>query len=85
MLLKRITLLIVAAAFAAMASACSPEVGSKEWCEELKAKVEAGEDFAALAKQHSACPSARSGGCTAGVIHENIMGFLYGLESRWGV
>ena len=38
MLLKRITLLIVAAAFAAMASACSPEVGSKEWCEELKAK-----------------------------------------------
>ena len=38
MLLKRITLLIVAAEFAAMASACSPEVGSKEWCEELKAK-----------------------------------------------
>ena len=38
MLLKRITLLIVAAAFAAMASACSPEVGSKEWCEEHKAK-----------------------------------------------
>ena len=38
MLLKRITLLIIAAAFAAMASACSPEVGSKEWCEELKAK-----------------------------------------------
>jgi len=38
MLLKRITLLIVAAAFVGMASACSPEVGSKEWCEELKAK-----------------------------------------------
>ena len=38
MLLIRTTLLIVAAAFAAMASACSPEVGSKEWCEELKAK-----------------------------------------------
>ena len=38
MLLKRITLLIVAAAFVAMASACSPEVGSKEWGEELKAK-----------------------------------------------
>ena len=38
MVLKKITLLIVAAAFAAMASACSPEVGSKEWCEELKAK-----------------------------------------------
>ena len=38
MLLKRITLLIVAAAFAAMASACSPEVGSKEWCEDLRAK-----------------------------------------------
>ena len=38
MSLKRITLPIVAAAFAAMASACSPEVGSKEWCEDLKAK-----------------------------------------------
>ena len=38
MLLKRITLLIVVAAFAAMASACSPEVGSKEWCEDLRAK-----------------------------------------------
>ena len=38
MLLKRITLLIVAAAFVAMASACSPEVGSKEWCEDLRAK-----------------------------------------------
>ena len=38
MLLKRITLLIIAAAFAAMASACSPEVGSKEWCEDLRAK-----------------------------------------------
>lgn len=36
--LKRITLLIVSEAFAAMASACSPEVGSKEWCEDLKAK-----------------------------------------------
>ena len=38
MLLKRTTLLIVEAAFAAMASACSQEVGSKEWCEDLRAK-----------------------------------------------
>tara|TARA_B100000459_G_C8555901_1_gene191657 strand:+ start:468 stop:641 length:174 start_codon:yes stop_codon:yes gene_type:complete len=38
MLLKRITLLVLAAAFTAMASACSPEVGRKEWCKDLKAK-----------------------------------------------
>ncbi len=29
MMLKKLTLLIVAAAFAGLASACSPEVGSK--------------------------------------------------------
>ena len=38
MMLKKLTLLVVAAAFASLASACSPEVGSKEWCEDLKAK-----------------------------------------------
>lgn len=30
--------LIAAAGFLLAASACSPEVGSKEWCEDMKAK-----------------------------------------------
>lgn len=37
-------------------------VATKEACEELKAKIEAGEDFAACARQHSKCPSGRDGG-----------------------
>ncbi|MFP6689940.1 MAG: peptidylprolyl isomerase [Alphaproteobacteria bacterium] len=31
-------------------------------CEELKAKIDGGEDFAEVAKQHSTCPSNRKGG-----------------------
>jgi len=31
-------------------------------CEALKADIEAGADFAALAKKHSTCPSAQRGG-----------------------
>ena len=31
-------------------------------CLKLKAEIEAGADFAAIAKQHSSCPSGRSGG-----------------------
>lgn len=31
-------------------------------CNDLKAKIAAGEDFAALAQQHSSCPSGRNGG-----------------------
>ena len=31
-------------------------------CGELKTRIEAGEDFAALAKEHSKCPSGRDGG-----------------------
>jgi peptidyl-prolyl cis-trans isomerase C len=37
-------------------------VPSKETCEDLKAKIQAGEDFADLARQHSQCPSGKSGG-----------------------
>ena len=37
-------------------------VATDAQCAELKAKIEAGEDFAAVAKQHSSCPSARQGG-----------------------
>ena len=31
-------------------------------CQELKEQIEAGADFAAVAKQHSQCPSKRDGG-----------------------
>ncbi len=37
-------------------------VESEKACSELKKKIEAGADFAALAKTHSKCPSGRSGG-----------------------
>lgn len=37
-------------------------VDSKEICQELKREIEQGADFAAIAKEHSSCPSGRSGG-----------------------
>lgn len=37
-------------------------VNSEAECLRLKAEIEAGADFAAIAKQHSSCPSGRSGG-----------------------
>ena len=37
-------------------------VESEALCEELKAKIAGGEDFAKVAKQHSTCPSSRKGG-----------------------
>lgn len=37
-------------------------VDSKDKCEELKAQIEAGSDFAEIAKQHSSCPSGQQGG-----------------------
>ena len=37
-------------------------VDSKETCEDLKSKIEAGADFADLAKAHSKCPSGKQGG-----------------------
>lgn len=37
-------------------------VSSEEACLDLKRQIEEGSDFAALAKQHSACPSGQSGG-----------------------
>jgi len=37
-------------------------VKTKEQCEELKAQIEGGVDFADVAKEHSSCPSSRSGG-----------------------
>ena len=37
-------------------------VKSKEQCEDLKSQIEAGADFAEIAKQHSDCPSGERGG-----------------------
>ena len=37
-------------------------VNSKEVCENLKTQIEGGADFAALAKEHSQCPSGKQGG-----------------------
>lgn len=37
-------------------------VDSEQKCQELKTDIENGADFADLAKQHSSCPSGKSGG-----------------------
>lgn len=37
-------------------------VGTKEDCEALKSRIEAGEDFSACARENSKCPSGRDGG-----------------------
>ena len=37
-------------------------VSSEAQCLELKEQIEAGADFAELARQHSSCPSGRNGG-----------------------
>ncbi len=37
-------------------------VDSEAQCQQLKDQIENGSDFAELAKQHSSCPSGKSGG-----------------------
>lgn len=37
-------------------------VPTETLCNELKARIEAGEDFAAVAREHSSCPSGGQGG-----------------------
>ena len=37
-------------------------VDTEEKCNELKAQIEAGSDFADIAKEHSSCPSGQKGG-----------------------
>lgn len=37
-------------------------VSTEEQCLALKAEIEGGTDFATVAKQHSSCPSGKSGG-----------------------
>lgn len=46
----------------AKASARHILVDSEEKCNELKAQIESGTDFAEVAKEHSSCPSGASGG-----------------------
>lgn len=46
----------------AHASARHILVSTEEKCNELKTAIEGGADFAQLAKEHSSCPSGRSGG-----------------------
>ncbi|MEW5755004.1 MAG: peptidylprolyl isomerase [Pseudomonadota bacterium] len=46
----------------ARASARHILVESKQQCEDLKKQIEAGADFAAIAKQYSRCPSGKRGG-----------------------
>lgn len=46
----------------AQASARHILVSSEEKCNELKAAIQAGADFAEVAREHSSCPSSRDGG-----------------------
>lgn len=46
----------------AKASARHILVSSEEVCNELKAEIEGGTDFADVAKEHSQCPSGKDGG-----------------------
>ena len=46
----------------ARASARHILVQTEEQCEALKKEIEAGADFAAIAKEHSDCPSGERGG-----------------------
>ncbi|OLO03136.1 MULTISPECIES: peptidylprolyl isomerase [Salinicola] len=46
----------------AQASARHILVDSEQKCLELKQQIEAGSDFAEVARQHSSCPSGRQGG-----------------------
>jgi len=46
----------------AMARARHILVDTQVACEALKTEIEGGADFAAVAKEHSSCPSSRQGG-----------------------
>lgn len=46
----------------AKASARHLLVDTEAECNEIKSQIEAGADFAEMAKQHSKCPSGRDGG-----------------------
>ncbi len=43
-------------------------VATKEECEKLKTRIEAGADFADCAREHSLCPSGKQGGGNLGTF-----------------
>ncbi len=56
----------------ASASARHILVNSEEQCNELKGKIEGGEDFGDIAKEHSLCPSGKEGG-NLGEFNQGMM------------
>lgn len=47
-------------------------VNSEDQCSELKGKIEGGEDFGEIAKEHSLCPSGKEGG-ELGEFNQGVM------------
>lgn len=56
----------------ATASARHILVDSEEQCEDIKKKIEGGEDFVEMAKEFSGCPSGQKGG-DLGTFEEGMM------------
>ena len=48
-------------------------VETEEACQDLKEQIEAGQDFAAIASEFSACPSGKSGGGSLGKFSKGQM------------
>lgn len=48
-------------------------VETEEACQDLKEQIEAGQDFAAIAAEFSACPSGKSGGGALGKFSKGQM------------
>ncbi len=56
----------------AIASACHILVKERKLAEEIKARLDKGEDFAKMAKKYSTCPSKKKGG-DLGEFHRGDM------------
>jgi len=59
-------------------------VETQNECEDIKRQIEAGADFAELARQHSKCPSGQQGGelgeFTSGQMVKEFDDVVFGLE-----
>eukprot|EP00930_Biecheleria_cincta_P052493 TRINITY_DN37725_c0_g1_i1.p2 TRINITY_DN37725_c0_g1~~TRINITY_DN37725_c0_g1_i1.p2 ORF type:complete len:131 (+),score=36.74 TRINITY_DN37725_c0_g1_i1:40-432(+) len=81
--MRSFALAIVLAAFASVLKGCfgggktatASHILVKEEakCQELKAEIDAGADFAELARQHSKCPSGKRAGGSLGSFSEGSM------------